>query len=157
MGATFKGELHGAGLRIGVVVARFNEVVTARLLEGARMALERHGVRGEDVDVAWVPGAFELSSVAKKLAESRRYDAIVCLGAVIRGETAHFDFVAGEAARGIGQVARETGVPVIFGVITPNTLEQAMERSGGKIGNKGYDAALNAIEMANLLRQLRPD
>jgi 6,7-dimethyl-8-ribityllumazine synthase len=157
MGATFKGELQGAGLRIGIVASRFNEVVTARLLEGARTALERHGVRGEDVDVAWVPGAFELPSVAKKLAESRRYDAIVCLGAVIRGETAHFDFVAGEAARGVTQVALETGVPVMFGVVTPNTLEQAMERSGGKIGNRGYDAALGAIEMANLLRQLRPD
>ncbi|MEX1254910.1 MAG: 6,7-dimethyl-8-ribityllumazine synthase [Dehalococcoidia bacterium] len=157
MGATFKGELHGAGLRIGVIVARFNEVITTRLLEGARTALERHGVRDEDVDVAWVPGAFELPLIAKRLAESRRYDAIVCLGAVIRGETAHFDFVAGEAARGVTQVALETGVPVMFGVVTPNTLEQAMERSGGKIGNRGYDAALGAIETANLLRQLRPD
>jgi 6,7-dimethyl-8-ribityllumazine synthase len=157
MGATFQGELQGAGLRIGVVVSRFNEVVTARLLSGARSALERHGVRDEDVDVAWVPGAFELPLVARRMAESRRYDAVVCLGAVIRGETPHFEYVAGEAARGIGQAARETGVPVSFGVITPNTLEQALDRAGGKVGNKGYDAAVNAIEMANLMRQLRPD
>jgi 6,7-dimethyl-8-ribityllumazine synthase len=157
MGATFQGELHGAGLRIGLVVARFNEAVTLRLLEGARTALERHGVRDEDVDVAWVPGAFELPLIAKQLADSRRYDAVVCLGAVIRGETAHFDFVAGEAARGVTQVALETGVPVMFGVLTPDTLEQAMERSGGSIGNRGYDAALGAIEMANLMRGMRPD
>jgi 6,7-dimethyl-8-ribityllumazine synthase len=157
MGATFQGELHGAGLRIGLVVARFNEAVTLRLLEGARTALERHGVRDEDVDVAWVPGAFELPLIAKQLADSRRYDAVVCLGAVIRGETAHFDFVAGEAARGVTQVSLETGVPVMFGVLTPDTLEQAMERSGGSIGNRGYDAALGAIEMANLMRELRPD
>jgi 6,7-dimethyl-8-ribityllumazine synthase len=157
MGATFKGELHGAGLRVAVVVARFNEVITTRLLDGARTALERHGVAVDDVDVAWVPGAFELPVVAKHLAESRRYDAVVCLGAVIRGETAHFDFVAGEAARGVTNVALATGVPVMFGVVTPDTLEQAMERSGGKIGNRGYDAAVGAIEMANLFRQLRPD
>ncbi len=157
MGATFQGELTGAGLRICLVVSRFNEVVTSRLLEGARTALERHGVRDEDVEVAWVPGAFELPLIAKKLAESRRYDAVVCLGAVIRGETPHFEYVAGEAARGIGQVARETGLPVIFGVLTPNTLEQALERAGGKAGNKGYDAVLSAIEMANLMRRLRPD
>ncbi|MDZ4277574.1 MAG: 6,7-dimethyl-8-ribityllumazine synthase [Dehalococcoidia bacterium] len=157
MGNTFRGELQGAGLRLALVVSRFNEVVTSRLLAGARSALERHGVREEDVDVAWVPGAFELPIVARRLGESRRYDAVVCLGAVIRGETPHFEFVAGEAARGIGQVARETGVPTIFGVLTPNTLEQALERAGGKAGNKGYDAAVNAIEMANLMRELRPD
>lgn len=157
MGRTFQGELHGAGLRVAIVVSRFNEVVTSRLLSGARSALERHGVQDDDVDVAWVPGAFELPIVARRLAEGRRYDAVVCLGAVIRGETPHFEYVAGEAARGIGQVARETGVPVVFGVLTPNTIEQALERAGGKAGNKGYDAALSAIEMANLMRQLRPD
>lgn len=157
MGVTFQGELHGAGLRLALVVSRFNEVVTSRLLAGARSALERHGVREEDVDVAWVPGSFELPIAARRLAESRRYDAVVCLGAVIRGETPHFEYVAAEAARGIGQVARDTGVPTIFGVLTPNTLEQALERAGGKVGNKGYDAAVNAIEMANLMRQLRPD
>ena len=155
--ATFQGELDGAALRIAVVVSRFNEDVTSRLLAGARSAFQQHHVPEDAVDVAWVPGAFELALVARKLAESRRYDAVVCLGAVIRGETPHFEYVAGEAARGIGQVARDTGVPVTFGVITPNTLEQALERAGGKAGNKGFDAAVNAIEMANLLRQLRAD
>ncbi|MEX2158865.1 MAG: 6,7-dimethyl-8-ribityllumazine synthase [Dehalococcoidia bacterium] len=157
MGSTFQGELKGSGLRIGIVVARFNETVTARMLAGAREALQQHGVRDEDVDVAWVPGAFELPLIAKKLAESRRYDAVVCLGAVIRGETPHFEFVAGEAARGIGQVALDTGLPVVFGVVTPNTVEQAMDRAGGRIGNKGYDAVTTAIEMATLVRNLRPD
>jgi len=157
MGNTFQGELQGSGLRVAVVVSRFNETVTTRLLAGAREALAQHEVRDEDVDIAWVPGAFELPLAAKKLAEGRRYDAIVCLGAVIRGETPHFEFVAGEAARGIGQVALETGLPVVFGVITPNTLEQAMDRAGGRTGNKGYDAVISAIEMANLLRHLRPD
>ena len=155
MGTTFQGELHGAGLRVALVVARFNEIVTSRLLAGARSALERHGV--SDVDVAWVPGAFELPMAARRLAESRRYDAVVCLGAIIRGETPHFEYIAAETARGVGQVAQETGVPTIFGVITPNTLEQALDRAGGKVGNKGYDAAISAIEMANLMRQLRPD
>ena len=157
MGATFQGELHGAGLRVALVVSRFNEVVTTRLLAGARSALERHGVSDDDVDVAWVPGAFELPMAARRLAESRRYDAVACLGAIIRGETPHFEFIAAETARGIGQVAQETGVPTIFGVITPNTLEQALDRADGKVGNKGYDAAISAIEMANLMRQLRPD
>lgn len=157
MGSTFQGELKGSGLRIGIVVSRFNETVTARMLAGAREALQQHGVRDEDVDVAWVPGAFELPLIAKKLAESRRYDAVVCLGAVIRGETPHFEFVAGEAARGIGQVALDTGLPVVFGVVTPNTVEQAMDRAGGRIGNKGHDAITTAIEMATLVRNLRPD
>ena len=157
MGNIFQGKLDGNGLRIAVAVSRFNEVVTSRLLAGARDALERHGVHQDDVDVAWVPGAFELPLVARKLAESRRYDAVVCLGAVIRGETPHFEYVAGEAARGVADAGRDTGVPAIFGVITPNTLEQALERAGGKKGNKGFDAAVNAIEMVNLLRALRPD
>ena len=157
MGNTFYGELDGAGLRIAVVVSRFNEVVTSRLLAGARSALERHGVHEDDVDVAWVPGAFELPIAARRLAESRRYDAVVCLGAIIRGETPHFEYIAAEAARGIADIARDTGVPAIFGVLTPNTLEQALERAGGKAGNKGYDAAVSAIEMASLMRQLRPD
>lgn len=157
MGTTYQGELQGSGLRLALVVARFNEVVTTRLLSGARSALERHGVQEDDVDVAWVPGAFELPFAARKLAESSRYDAVVCLGAVIRGETAHFDFVAGEATSGIAAVARDTGVPTIFGVLTTDTLEQALDRAGGKAGNKGYDAAVNAIEMANLVRRLRPD
>ena len=157
MGATFQGELRGAGLRVALVVSRFNEPVTTRLLAGARSALERHGVREEDVDVAWVPGAFELALAARRLAESRRYDAVACLGAIIRGETPHFDYIAAETARGIGQVAQDTGVPIVFGVLTPNTLEQAMERAGGKMGDKGYDAAVTAIEMATLMQRLRPD
>lgn len=157
MGATFQGELQGAGLRVALVVSRFNEPVTTRLLAGARSALERHGVREEDIDVAWVPGAFELPLAARRLAESRRYDAVACLGAIIRGETPHFDYIAAETARGIGQVAQDTGVPTVFGVLTPNTLEQAMERAGGKVGDKGYDAAVTAIEMATLMQRLRPD
>ena len=157
MSNTFYGELDGAGLRIAVVVSRFNEVITSRLLAGARSALERHGVRDDDVDVAWVPGAFELPIAARRLAESRRYDTVVCLGAIIRGETPHFEYIAAKAARGIADIARDTGVPAIFGVLTPNTLEQALERAGGKAGNKGYDAAVSAIEMASLMRQLRPD
>lgn len=157
MAATFQGELRGAGLRVALVVSRFNEPVTTRLLAGARSALERHGVREEDIDVAWVPGAFELPLAARKLAESRRYDAVACLGAIIRGETPHFDYIAAETARGIGQVAQDTGVPTVFGVLTPNTLEQAMERAGGKVGDKGYDAAVTAIEMATLMQRLRPD
>ena len=157
MATTFQGELRGAGLRVALVVSRFNEPVTTRLLAGARSALERHGVREEDVDVAWVPGAFELALAARRLAESRRYDAVACLGAIIRGETPHFDYIAAETARGIGQVAQDTGVPTVFGVLTPNTLEQAMERAGGKVGDKGYDAAVTAIEMATLMQRLRPD
>ena len=157
MGRTFEGKLDGAGLRIAVVVSRFNEDVTSKMLDGAREALAKHGVRDDDVDIAWVPGAFELSFAARKLAETKRYDAVVCLGAVIRGETPHFEYVAGEAARGVMDVGRDTGVPAVFGVITPNTLEQALDRAGGAKGNKGFDAVLTAIEMANLLRALRPD
>jgi len=151
----FEGTHDGAGLRIAVVVARFNDDVTSKMLEGAREALEKHGVT--EFDIAWVPGAFELALAARKLAETKRYDAIVCLGTVIRGETPHFDYVAGETARGIMEVGRDTGVPAVFGVTTPNDLEQAMERAGGKKGNKGFDAVVTAIEMANLLRQLRAD
>jgi len=154
MTKTFEGKLDGAGLRIAVVVSRFNEDVTSRMLAGAREALTKHGVRDDDVDVAWVPGAFELPLAARKLAESHRYDAVVCLGAVIRGETPHFDYVAGAAARGVLDVGRDTGVPAVFGVVTPNTHEQALERAGGKKGNKGFDAVVTAIEMANLLRAI---
>ncbi|MCI0776668.1 MAG: 6,7-dimethyl-8-ribityllumazine synthase [Chloroflexi bacterium] len=156
MGSTYQGSLDGAGLRIAIAVGRFNETVTSRLLAGARKALERHGVKDENVVVAWVPGAFELPLVARAFAEAGSYDAVVCLGAIIRGETPHFDFISAEAARGIGQVAADTGLPVIFGVITPNTLEQALDRAGGK-ADKGYDAVVSAIEMANLMRQIRPE
>jgi 6,7-dimethyl-8-ribityllumazine synthase len=144
-------------LSIAIVVARFNELVTRPLLSGAQDGLASHGVEPEDVDVAWVPGSFEIPVTARKLAESGRYQAIVCLGAVIRGETPHFDHVANQASSGIGRVALDTGLPVIFGIITADTLEQALERAGGKMGNKGYDAAVAAIEMANLMRGLRPD
>jgi 6,7-dimethyl-8-ribityllumazine synthase len=154
---TFEGRLWGQGLSIAVVVARFNELVTRALLSGAQDGLARHGVEPEGVDVAWVPGSFEIPLAARKLAESGRYQAVVCLGAVIRGETPHFDHVANQASSGIARVALDTGVPVIFGVLTADTLEQAMERAGGKMGNKGYDAAVAAIEMANLMRGLRPD
>ena len=145
------------GLKIAVLHAAFNQEVVAGLVRGARAALKEMGAAEKDVQAVEVPGAFELPLVARKLAESHRYDAVVCLGAVIRGETPHFEYVAGEAARGIADAARDTGVPAIFGVLTTDTLEQALERAGGKAGNKGYDAVLSAIETANLLRRLRPD
>jgi 6,7-dimethyl-8-ribityllumazine synthase len=151
---TFEGNLSGQGLSLAIVVSRFNRLVTERLLAGAQDAMARHGVDQEKVDVAWVPGSIELPLVARRLAERRRYDAIVCLGAVIRGETPHFDYVASQAAAGISRVALDSGVPTVFGVITANTLEQALERAGGKAGNKGYDAVVTAIEMASLLEQL---
>ena len=140
--------------RFAIAVARFNGIVTSKLLEGALAALTRHGVREEDVEVAWTPGAFEIPVVAQRLAGSGGFDAVVCLGAVIRGETPHFDFVAGECARGIQRVALDTGVPCILGVLTTETLEQALDRAGGKHGNKGWEAATAAIEMAALLDDL---
>ena len=154
MAKTFEANLSGQGLSLAIVVSRFNRLVTERLLAGAHDALARHGVDQEKVDVAWVPGSLELPLAARRLAERGRYDAIVCLGAVIRGETPHFDYVASQAAAGISRVALDSGVPTIFGVITANTLEQALERAGGKAGNKGYDAVVTAIEMANLLEQV---
>ncbi|HLH73945.1 MAG TPA: 6,7-dimethyl-8-ribityllumazine synthase [Chloroflexota bacterium] len=154
MGRRYEGNLVGQGLRFGIVVARFNEFITSKLLEGAMDGLRRHGVDEADVDVAWVPGSFEIPVVARKLAQTGRYDAILCLGAVIRGATAHFDYVAGEAAKGIGAVALQTGVPVIFGVLTTDTIEQAIERAGTKAGNKGFDAAVTGIEMASLLKSI---
>ena len=154
MAKTFEGNLSGQGLSLAIVVSRFNRLVTERLLAGAHDALARHGVDQEKVDVAWVPGSLELPLAARRLAERGRYDAIVCLGAVIRGETPHFDYVASQAAAGISRVGLDSGVPTIFGVITANTLEQALERAGGKAGNKGYDAVVTAIEMANLLEQV---
>ena len=147
-----KGGLQGEGLRIGIVVARFNEAVTSRLLQGARDGLMVNGARDQDVTVAWVPGSFEIPLVAKRLALRGDLDAVVCLGAVIRHETDHHRYVAEEATRGIAKVSRKTGVPVVFGILTTDTEEQAMERAGGKEGNKGYDAAVTAIEMVNLLR-----
>jgi 6,7-dimethyl-8-ribityllumazine synthase len=151
---TYQGRLDAAGLRMAIVVSRFNELISRSLLEGARDALLRHGLDEQALTIAWVPGAFEIPLVARRLAGSGNFDAVVCLGAVIRGATAHFDHVAGQAAAGIARAAAETGVPVIFGVLTTDTIEQAIERSGTKAGNKGFDAAVAAIEMANLVRQL---
>jgi 6,7-dimethyl-8-ribityllumazine synthase len=150
----FEGSLIGQGLKFAVVVSRFNEFMTGKLLSGAKDAFLRHGVSENDVDMAWVPGAFEIPMVAKKLAQSGRYHGVVCLGAVIKGSTPHFEYIAGEVTKGIAAVNLETGVPVIFGVITAETLEQAIERAGSKMGNKGFDAAVQAIEMANLLKTL---
>jgi 6,7-dimethyl-8-ribityllumazine synthase len=151
---TFEGKLNGQGLKFGLVVGRFNELISMRLYEGALDCLRRHDVADGDVDAAWVPGAFELPLVAKRLAESGKYDAVICLGAVIRGGTPHFDYVAGEAAKGIAKVSLDTGVPVVFGVLTTDTIEQAVERAGTKAGNKGWAAAGTALEMANLVRTL---
>ena len=150
-----KGTLDASGMRIGIVVSRYNDVISRPLLEGALEALEHHGAAPDDVIVAWVPGAFEIPIAARELAEHGGVDAVVCLGAVIRGETAHFDYVAGEAARGIASVHATTGVPATFGVLTVDTLEQATDRAGGRYGNKGAEAALAAVEMASLLRELR--
>lgn len=154
MSQLFSGNLVGSGLKIGIVASRWNDFMGSKLLEGAKDALIRHDVRAEDIDVALVPGSFELPLAAQKMANSRRYDAVVCLGVVIRGATPHFEYVAGEAAKGIAQVSLQSGLPVTFGVVTTDTLEQAIERAGSKAGNKGVEAALAAIEMANLLRQL---
>lgn len=150
-----EGNLEARGLRFAVVVTRFNSIITDRLAAGALDALKRTGCAEEDITMVHVPGSWELPLVARELAESKKYDAIICVGAVIRGDTPHFDYVAGEAAKGLGQVATQTGVPVAFGVLTTNTVEQAIDRAGAKGGNKGFDAAMSAIEMASLLRQLR--
>ncbi len=150
----FEGRPEGRGRRIAVVAARFNAVVTNRLVEGAISALTEHGVPADDIDLAWVPGAFEIPFVAHRLASSGEFDAVICLGAVIRGETAHFDLVAKEAARGIREAARDTGVPVIFEVLATENLAQAEARAGGAHGNKGWEAALAALEMASLLDAL---
>ncbi|WP_062309784.1 6,7-dimethyl-8-ribityllumazine synthase [Alicyclobacillus sendaiensis] len=151
----YEGNFIGQDLRIGIVASRFNDFITSKLVEGALDALRRHGVPEDHVEMAWAPGAYEIPLVARWMAESGRYDAVVALGCVIRGATAHFDYVAGEAARGIAQVSRDTGVPVMFGVLTTDTIEQAIERAGTKAGNKGAEAAIGAIEMANLRRALR--
>lgn len=156
-GRVLEGTMVGTGLRVGIVVARFNQFITERLLDGALDGLRRHGVDLQQVDVAWVPGCFELPLAAKQMAKSGRYDAVCCLGAVIRGATPHFDYVAGQAASGVAQVALDTQLPVIFGVLTTDTVEQAVERAGTKAGNKGFDAAVCAIEMAQLLKTITRD
>lgn len=154
MSTTYEGKLLAEGFRFGIVVSRFNELITRRLLSGARDALRRHGADEEKVDVAWAPGSFEVPMVAQRLAGSGRYDAVICLAAVIRGDTPHFEYVAAEAAKGIAKVGLDTGVPTIFGVVTADSIEEAIERAGAKAGNRGADAAMAAIEMADLMRAL---
>ncbi len=154
---TFEGDLLGRGWRFAIVIARFNETIGRRLLDGALDGLRRHGVADEAIAVAWVPGAFEIPLVARRLAASGRHDAVICLGAVIRGATPHFDYVAGNVAAGVAAAGRETGMPVIFGVLTTDTIEQAVERAGTKAGNNGFNAAVAAIEMANVLAMIAAD
>ena len=149
-----EGKLIGSGIKVGIVVALFNEFICSRLLGGAYDALKRHGVSDDDITTAWVPGSFEIPLIAQKMAESGKYDAVICLGAVIRGATSHYDLVCNEAAKGIAQASLKTGVPVLFGVITTENIEQAIERAGTKAGNKGFDVATSAIEMVNLIKEL---
>ena len=151
---TLEGKLVAEGLKIGIVAARFNEFIVNKLVSGAEDACVRHGVNDDDITLAWVPGAFEIPVIAKKMAQSGKYDAIICVGAVIRGDTSHYDLVCNESAKGIAQVELATGIPVLFGVITTENIEQAIARAGSKAGNKGYDCALSAIEMVNLMKQL---
>jgi 6,7-dimethyl-8-ribityllumazine synthase len=146
-----EGKLIGSGAKFGIVVARFNEFICSKLLGGAYDALHRHGVDDADITTAWVPGAFEIPLIAQKMAESGKYDAVICLGAVIRGATSHYDLVCGESAKGIAQASLKTGIPIMFGVITTENIEQAIERAGTKAGNKGFDVATSAIEMVNLI------
>jgi 6,7-dimethyl-8-ribityllumazine synthase len=154
MTKVYEGKLLAEGLKFGIVVSRFNEFITGKLLAGAKDALARHGGNVENVEIAWVPGTFEIPVIAQKMAKSGKYDAVICLGAVIRGSTPHFEYIAAEVTKGIAQVGMSTGVPTIFGVITTDSIEQAIERAGTKVGNKGFDAAEAAIEMANLLRSI---
>ncbi|MFC1934790.1 6,7-dimethyl-8-ribityllumazine synthase [Chloroflexota bacterium] len=154
MGKCFEGILVGKGLKFGLVVSRFNEFFSKKLLDGAQDALLRHGVSEDNIEIAWVPGSFEIPQIAQKLARTKNYDAIICLGAVIRGGTPHFDYLAAEVTKGIAKVGLDTDVPVIYGIITTDTLEQAIERSGTKGGNKGFEAAVSAIEMANLTKSM---
>lgn len=150
----YEGKLVAQGLKFGIVVARFNEFITSKLLGGTMDGLERHGASKDDIQIAWVPGAYEIPLIAQKMAASKKYDAVICLGTVIRGSTPHFDYVCAEVTKGVAHVSLATGVPTIFGVLTTETIEQAIERAGTKAGNKGFDAAVTAIEMANLMRNL---
>ncbi|WP_432406531.1 6,7-dimethyl-8-ribityllumazine synthase [Wukongibacter sp. M2B1] len=150
----YEGKLISEGQKFGIIIGRFNEFIGSKLLDGALDGLKRHGTKENDIEIVWVPGAFEIPLVAKKMAQSKKYDAVMCLGAVIRGATPHFDYVSSEVSKGIASVSLDTGVPVVFGVLTTDTIEQAIERSGTKAGNKGYEAAVTAIEMANLLKEI---
>ena len=154
MGDEIQGDLQGKGLKFGVVVSRFNEFITSKLKDGALDALVRHGTGEEDISIVWVPGSFELPLAAQKMAASGKYDAVIAIGAVIRGSTPHFDFVAGEAAKGLARAGMDTGVPVVFGVVTAETLEDAIERAGTRMPNRGFEAGMTAIEIANVMKQL---
>ena len=149
-----EGKLVSKDIKIGIVCARFNEFITSKLLGGAQDALIRHDVKDSDIDVAWVPGAFEIPLAAQKMANSGKYDAVICLGAVIRGSTSHYDYVCNEVSKGVAQVSLQAGIPVMFGILTTENIEQAIERAGTKAGNKGYDCAMSAIEMINLLKEI---
>ncbi len=151
---TFEGSLIAGKMKVGIVAARFNEFITSKLLGGALDGLSRHGVEEEDIHIAWVPGAFEIPLIASKMAKSGKYDAVICLGAVIRGSTSHYDYVCAEVSKGVATVSLNSDVPVMFGVLTTDTIEQAIERAGTKAGNKGYDCALGAVEMVNLIRAI---
>ena len=151
---TLEGNVIGKELKIGIVAARFNEFIVSKLIGGAEDALVRHGVNTDDIDLAWVPGAFEIPVVAQKMAQSGKYDAVLCLGAVIKGSTSHYDYVCAEVSKGVAQVGLNTGVPTLFGVLTTDNIEQAIERAGTKAGNKGYDVACSAIELVNLMKEM---
>ena len=149
-----EGNVVAKGIRVGIVAARFNEFITSKLVGGALDGLKRHDVKEEDIDIAWVPGAFEIPLIASKMAKSKKYDAVICLGAVIRGATSHYDYVCNEVSKGVATVGLNSGIPVLFGVVTTENIEQAIERAGTKAGNKGYDCALSALEMVNLIKNL---
>lgn len=149
-----EGNFAGKGIKVGIVAARFNEFITSKLVSGALDGLKRHEVEEDDIDVAWVPGAFEIPLIAQKMANSGKYDAVICVGAVIRGATSHYDYVCNEVSKGIANVSLNSGIPVLFGVVTTENIEQAIERAGTKAGNKGYDCALSAIEMVNLMKNM---
>ncbi|MBE5905053.1 MAG: 6,7-dimethyl-8-ribityllumazine synthase [Pseudobutyrivibrio sp.] len=151
----YEGKLVSEGVKVGIVVARFNEFITSKLLGGAIDGLKRENVKEDDIDVAWVPGAFEIPLIAKKMAESKKYDAVICLGAVIRGATSHYDYVCAEVSKGVAQVSMNANIPVMFGILTTDTIEQAVERAGTKAGNKGFECAQGAIEMVNLIREMK--
>jgi len=154
MAKIIQGDLSGKGLQVGIVAARFNDFITSRLVDGALDGLQRHGVAEADIEIVKVPGAYEIPLVARRLAQTKKYNVIICLGAVIRGATPHFEYVSAEVSKGVASVSMESGLPIIFGVLTTDTIEQAIERAGSKSGNKGWDAALSAVEMANVMKQL---
>jgi len=154
MPLTYEGKLVGQGIKVGIVVGRFNEFISGKLLEGALDGLKRHGVEEEDINIAWVPGSFEIPLTAQRMVRTGNYDGVICLGAVIRGETPHFEYVSAEVAKGVAKVGLDTDIPVIFGVLTTDTIEQAISRAGTKAGNKGFEAAMTLIEMVNLLKEI---